>query len=128
MKFVIDRSTWRCGGDKKPSKKGRGDTRLLNKQGFMCCLGSCALQVGADKTSIKNFYLPKDTKLVLPVLTKEENNGDWKFVKDSKLSYTAVCINDRDDISQKEREHKLKMLFKRNHHELVFRGKFATKS
>lgn len=42
MKFVIDRSKW------KNARYGKGWTELLNRQGYMCCLGQvCELACAA---------------------------------------------------------------------------------
>lgn len=126
MKFVVDRSKWRCGGNsKKANKIGKGSTNLRNNQGFMCCLGHCALQLGATTKDITRKPMPHDVVINLPILVTKPNQ--YGLVGDSMLSKRAANINDDSTLSLTQREKKLKAVFKRNHHEIIFKGK-AVKS
>lgn len=120
MKFVVDRSKWRCGSDSF-NKVGKGMTSLLNSDGFMCCLGHCALQVGATASQIKNNGMPRNTDVVLPVLSKKHKV--YNFIIDTRLSEAAAKINDDVSITTNERERKLRSLFSKFKHKLVFKGK-----
>ncbi len=126
MKFTINRAKWRCGGIEttwNPNKNlvGKGDTALLNPEGFMCCLGQIACQLGVKKKDILEEAEPCDINKELPVLTKRlDNFGEYD---NSQLSSQAMRINDDPNLSLAERERKLKSLFSKFHHTLVFKGK-----
>lgn len=119
MKFVVDRSKWRCGGSRVTTKVGEGATRLLNLEGFMCCLGQCAIQLGKTPYDILNKAMPHQIGKIT-VLSKRHQNEDFPI--DTQLSKRAAEINDDVTITLSEREKKLTRLFKRNHHDLVFVG------
>ena len=53
MEFIIDRSKWRCGGQGKNSR-GKGSVKLLNNEGFMCCLGQTCSQTGIENEDLLN--------------------------------------------------------------------------
>lgn len=51
--YTLDCARWRCGEDlgfgnvqQIDNSLGRGETALLNKEGYMCCLGQFAEQAG----------------------------------------------------------------------------------
>lgn len=126
MDFVVDRSKWRCGsiGD---NAKGLGNkTYLLNKEGFMCCLGHCELQLGRSKKIIFNKSLPSNIFISLSI---NNDNDPFVFknryghVASSDLSHDAVAINDDYKLTTPERERKLKELFKKHGHTIKFIGK-----
>lgn len=86
MKFTIDRSKWRFGGDSYNLINLFGDTLLCNAADFMCCLGHVSLQLGIPKEAICGIASP-DTllfKLVGQQLTEED-----------RQSITAVNAVDR---------------------------------
>ncbi len=58
-KYILDYSTWRCGDD-GVNKVGYGTTMLLNKEGYMCCLGQFCIQEGASKEKILEKAEPID--------------------------------------------------------------------
>lgn len=121
MKFVVDRSKWRCGFDSS-NQAGHGETNLLNGDGFMCCLGHCALQAGAKKKDIKDKLMPNNISFHIPVLNKESKTYPGWY-KDTKLSEAAAKINDDSELTLKQRERKLRSLFSKFKHKLVFKGK-----
>jgi hypothetical protein len=54
--LIIDRAKWRTGGN-SPIQTGVGRTRLLNKEGYMCCLGFRCHQMGIpEKDLLKAGY------------------------------------------------------------------------
>lgn len=45
---------WRCGSDsaRQNARLGLGETRMLNEQGYMCCLGQFAAQAGVAPSEL----------------------------------------------------------------------------
>ena len=124
MEFVVKRSKWRAGDD-GVNAIGKGETNLLNEEGFMCCLGHCALQLGAKKSEIDGQAMPKDILdkndafKYVPILNVKKG----EFINDSKLSEQAATINDDDKLTTEQRERKLKSLFSKFKHSITFVGK-----
>ena len=56
--FTIDCNTWRC-GDNGDYKLGEGSTVLLNKEGYMCCLGQVALQLDVHEADLLGVGEPE---------------------------------------------------------------------
>lgn len=117
MEYVLDLSTWRCGMDMEVnpaivtfnSSRGTGTTSLLNGEGFSCCLGQFAIQVGVPKevlrdrnypNSIGNFecMIPNemvfnpayDTNFVL-------RNPKTRLFENTPLASILAKINDGND-------------------------------
>lgn len=98
--YVLDYSLWRCGGDvTEVSKEGETAlgvgqvTRMLNKQGRMCCLGQFAIQKGVpEQTLLKGGASPR---IVADTLGERY---DPLFVtegaKNTGLSDVLMYIND----------------------------------
>jgi hypothetical protein len=101
-KFVLDYSKWRSGGDSE-TKVGDGKTCLLNKDGYMCCLGQWALQEGAPTTILLGAGEPNDLKVDDDEFGDE--NGKRLFFDDpqitplasSQFCNKAIDINDDTD-------------------------------
>ena len=99
MKVTIDRSKWRRGDT------GSGDTQLLNKEGYMCCLGFCALAAGLTEEQIINRATPRQ----VPV------RGEWELFwqalnglsVSTKLTREAVYLNDTHSMTDEKREKEL---------------------
>lgn len=122
MKFVIDRSVWRCGGG-GPAKHGTGCTYLLNEQGFMCCLGMVAKQLGYKDKEILNCGEPDEVDSDREnLLVRKIDGSDFNtYHKNSELSSKAIEINDDDDkLNDEERELRLVALFAQEGHEVEF--------
>lgn len=118
-RLVIDRATWRWGGDDLDSKFG--DTQLINKAGFKCCLGFDALACGISSKSINEVYEPcyVTRKSVWRDKLKKDSGRTW--------AYEAMELNDNGGISNAGREVNLIEHFK--YHpmgpvELVFEGEY----
>jgi len=111
--LIINRNKWRRGYVKT------GRTELLNNCGFMCCLGFHSLQfTKAEKEDIKDRSLPSDISCNIGrtiLLVKQKI--------DSAFSDEAANINDNRIISEKQREYKLKKLFKSKNYHIKFTGK-----
>jgi hypothetical protein len=124
MKFIVERSKWRSGGDNGKHQVGKGFTFLENKEGFMCCLGFCAKQLGYR--NIVSLGEPEDIELSSDesnAILDFHNNEHGRYYSNSILSKKAIFINDDDEINQKEREKQLRELFKKHGHQIVFKGK-----
>lgn len=125
MKFVVNRSKWRAGGWKE-NAIGEGPTSLRNSEGFMCCLGHCALQLGAKPKEIIECAMPNEIAdkngeyKILPIITTKVSGQE--YAEYSSLSEQAAEINDDDTLTQVQRERKLKSLFSKFKHELEFVG------
>lgn len=112
MKFKIDRKVWRCGYGRYDSL-GRGQVRLLNREGYMCCLGQCLQQSGLEKHYLLDKHFPSNLNVFVEYFTNDN-------CSDSELSREAYIINDDERINQTEREEKLQKLFEKYGHELEF--------
>lgn len=120
MKFTIELSKWRSGRFSM-TQTGSGLTKLLNHEGYMCCLGFCALQIGYSIEDIKNKDMPSDilqedlvpNPLVVECYNLFHSSGN------SELSKEAMFINDSElPIETKMKE--LTKLFNECGHELEF--------
>lgn len=125
--LIIDRSKWRTGGDHNffksiQSMTGKGDTQLLNDQGFMCCLGFRCHQMGVPKKELLNMATPDCLNdWDIPDLLTTSPLGT---VIDSKFTTEAIRINDNPDISSKEREKQIKEHFATIGVTVEFTGKY----
>jgi hypothetical protein len=124
--LIIDRSKWRTGGDGE-HQAGEGETRLLNAQGYMCCLG---------------FYLKDVAKLNKMILIEQaaprwfiglkeiyDNNDDVKllvrkinddYYLNSDFCQSAIHVNDDVNLPSDEREETLKTMFLEKGVEVLF--------
>lgn len=140
-KFVIDRATWRC-GDKGKYQHGRLPTLLLGSDGMMCCLGHCAIQLGATPEDIDDVGEPSDipfgklsafskatpelnSDCIIAVATTSDLDNESGEYLTSELGNEAITINDDMNITREERESKLTALFARHGHELTFTGDYT---
>lgn len=105
-KYILDISKWRSGGN-GVNKVGEGETMLLNKEGFMCCLGQFCSQEGVAAELLEGVFQPEDvcTDIHLPLMIK-----DGVQLRDSYFSSAAIAINDCEDTPVSEKIKKLKSL------------------
>ena len=99
--FVLDVSKWRCGGSICTSNLviGEGDTKLLNEEGYMCCLGQFAEQAGFVKDLLMNVNYPD---MILRYTDRESLTESQKDYLDifvvngfmTKLSMELSQLND----------------------------------
>ena len=111
--LIIDRSKWRT------DSHGKGDTLLLNNEGYMCCLGFRCHQMGIPKKEILNICLPYylSYKWIIPDLI-DENGCTSQFSED------AAEINDDPDLTNKERERLIIEHFKTKDIIVKFVGRY----
>lgn len=118
-KIVIDRSKWRT-GDISDNATGKGrNTRLLNEEGYKCCLGFMTQQI--TKKKISDVAYPGNCDFSVPCLnTKYCLTSRYK---NTELSSAAMDINDSHVTTLKEKEVALKELFKNTPISITFKGK-----
>lgn len=116
-KFVIDRTIWRCGKGSDPRyNRGEGLTRLLNKEGYMCCLGQICKQIGYDDEDIIDIGTPYPLRRINHGVLLDDNYFD-SF---SSFFALAIQINDDPYITNEERERQLIELGKKSDIEIEF--------
>ena len=94
-KLKLNIHTWISGRDYGQST-GYGYAELRNSEGYMCCLGQFAKQLGAKNSDIADRTDPCQMKRVPTLL------------KDTRWCNKAIDINDGDYISIKDRIDNLK--------------------
>lgn len=112
-KFTIRRSKWRRGGIQYNNDKGQ--TFLLNNQGYMCCLGFATNQIcRIPKKDLLEQGAPTCVFENKSTFTDEGGcNND--------LTKRAIRINDACNISDKVREKRLTALFKKHDIKVTFK-------
>ena len=120
MHFKVDRSKWRRGHTKMRMETA-GPPCLLNEEGNSCCLGFCALQLGLSPSEI--FYVAYPNGIGHPL--KDFNQpgelpGSWL---NTLLSVGAAGLNENCELTEAEREKKLKALFRQHGHTISFHGR-----
>lgn len=88
-KLTLDVSKWRSGGA-SVNMIGDGCTLLLNKEGYMCCLGQFCLQAGCTKEEVLERLGPRS--LNFPVVGLSYKNR--KRVEVTNFANVAMQIND----------------------------------
>lgn len=103
--LVLDCSKWICGHliDPPENKLGKGNTAMLNDQGYMCCLGQFSKQAGLTDDELKN-------KEIMADLNKQVDGLCYKGC-DTQLADDAITINDMYSMTIKKRIIELKKLF-----------------
>jgi hypothetical protein len=97
MKIIIDRDRWARGYKNHPAM-------LLNKNGNMCCLGFCAVQLfGFSPEEIRG----KST--LYPWMEAKENKKTYETLQ--KIQVEFMNVNDKPKIRDLDREKKLQNMF-----------------
>jgi hypothetical protein len=130
--LVIDRSKWRTGNDGE-HQTGEGDTRLINKQGYMCCLGFYMRDLAnVDENVLLNEETPAHAAHVGIAKDFYNQNEDVKLLVTnigdrtySDYFHTEFCekamkTNDNPRLTSEEREGCIKALFLKNGVEVSF--------
>lgn len=120
--LILDEATWRCGNcsGNSNNRRGEGPTRLLNDEGFMCCLGQFALQLDSllKEDKLNRCSTPSSLNRAIDLLTRVLGNG---MVMDSNLSKMAMSINDDSDTTIEQKVEKLSSLFEEFGYKIVFK-------
>lgn len=124
MKFTIDRRKWRCGHEGQ-YQRGRGDTAMLNEEGFMCCLGHCALQIDPEMPSDDLLGIAEPAELDDELMPLSELSDDNGWTCNTELSDLAIEINDNDSFDDATREAKLAALFAEHGHQIEFTNEYV---
>lgn len=133
IKVVIDRGKWRtgsCGRD----QTGKGDTALLNKEGYMCCLGFCMVASKVAKKNllgvsapgsclIQDAIDPNKARRSSGVRALTQKSSLTKF-KNSIFAHNAMDINDSVESTPEEKEQQLLKLFKDSVFDIEFTGSY----
>lgn len=112
--LILDYNKWRCGKWSRDdnNRLGCGGTSLKNSQGSMCCLGQFCQQA-----KIKELFYdePCDIDKLITGLTKyKKYKGDTvSYITNTKLSESAMGINDDENTTVAEKVRKLKSLFQK---------------
>lgn len=126
--LTIDRSKWRTGSD-GPHHTGKGLTQLLNKQGFMCCLGFRCNQMGVLKKDLLGKSEPNDLsdEYDIPDLVEDKPIYDWlgaMYYENTDFTREAIQINDDNSLTKKERERRIKEHFQKINVKVIFKNKY----
>ena len=123
---VIDRATWRFGGDVSmtgdsiDAKFGR--TKLLNDKGFKCCLGfACGQLYGVPENKLRNQIGPAE---VIKKTEWEDTVFSKKISENETFDSCAIGINDGFIFARKDRESDLISLFADVGIKLSFTGRY----
>lgn len=119
-KITIDRSKWRT-GDHGENATGKGETALINKQGYKCCLGFVAQQAG-PRQALKGIGEPSGCQKHIKGLTVVNQYNNFK---NTQLTFNAMNINDDESTTPRQKEKKLRTLFKNSPYQLVFEGEYT---
>ena len=118
--LVLNESIWRCGDDSKdPSKsRGTGYTKLLNEEGYMCCLGQFSLQLSPElkRADLLHRHFPQNLEIAVEDLTAKA----YGELKDTELSKKAVAINDNSHSTISEKVKELTELFAKYEYKIIF--------
>lgn len=119
--FTIDCNTWRC-GDNGKYKLGEGNTALLNKKGYMCCLGQVALQLDVHEADLLGKGEPDQLDIDIELLTIRYNSDEEELsiIANSELSSDAMRINDSTESTVSQKMKELKELFNEDGYDLEF--------
>ena len=112
MKYIINRSKW------KNARWGKGATRMLNAEGYMCCLGQICKQMGMPDVQLLDKGTPHSAGCTDRLLMN--NRG-----VNNHLSCDAMATNDHLAFSDEQREAELVKMFGDVGVEIVFEGEYA---
>lgn len=117
--LTINRAKWRTGDGSISNRTGKGFTKLLNTQGYMCCLGFRCNQMGIPKSELLGIFMPDGLshKYEIPDLIIKNGNS-------SNFSITASNINDNEDITPEEKEKLITKHFAEKNIKVIFKGKY----
>lgn len=122
----IDRAKWT--GVDRDIPGWRDDNALVTKDGRMCCLGFLGAACGITDKTMRDKGMPDDLG--------GRNNSKWpKAFRPSENEeyhtgpmWRAASLNDKPEMPLKEKERKLKLLFKENGIKLTFHGSAKRKA
>ena len=117
--YQLDVSKWRCGNESEPNSFfGKGDTAMLNHEGYMCCLGQFAKQKGVAEHLLLDEATPEcansnyDPAFCFFGLDDEE-------YENTNLAYTLMKINDDPTSTPKEKIDSIRKELEKEGHTLT---------
>jgi len=125
---------WRCGTEQEETintsetARGNGCTRLLNEQGFMCCLGQFSMQLDetiTDRHLLSNVS-PDSLNKLIPDLTYADHHIDAhtnsmrRTIRNTSEVNEAIVINDDQNTTVKEKIKRLKNILSKMGYDLIF--------
>ena len=125
-KIYIDRSKWRTGpsdiyeAEIGEHVTGKGQTQLLNSQGYKCCLGFVCQQAG-PRQRIRG----KGDPYALEKPVEGLSIRDVVNMIQTPLTNKAMYINDDGATTPRQKERLLRSLFKDSPYQLVFEGEYT---
>ena len=118
--IIIDRNRWVHAG-----RENAGKTKLLNDEGYQCCLGFYCEQSGIPRSLLRNRTVPVEDsswREAVPALYQTCDVPPWHPAWLSLFCANAIRLNDDVSLRDEEREQGLIDLFRENGIELVFIG------
>ncbi len=106
QELTLDCSKWRCGGFGK-NTYGQGSTALLNKEGFMCCLGQFGEQLGVPEDLLLDHHVPSEIDEGYQTLYEQAGLLN-DSLREESLSDTLVAINDNSFSTPEEKIEQIK--------------------
>lgn len=122
--LVIDRAHWRNGGMSQ-FHHGVGATQLLNRDGFQCCLGFAAEQLGCSRDLLLNAGMPFFSCLAGTYLQHEDGRYKPFVYNIDSTKRAAVIINDDPNTTRSCKELELFMLGKKHRIFVKFVGEYT---
>ena len=114
--LTLDYAKWVHGN----SSEKRGDSALLNDEGYQCCLGQFAQQAGVSRKDMKREDGPSALTCAITNLSTRPSEKTIKsrlrvglraWPKSTKLTSRAITINDSYDTTIAKKVSKLRKLF-----------------
>lgn len=118
MDFILNVEKWRCGGftGDAYTTLGKGETKLKNNEGYMCCLGQFISQIDPN-LNLTEMYEPCDLDILIEGLTQYFEPGDSSVIN-TTFSAHAIEINDNPATSVRSKIKQLRKLCKEHGHTL----------
>lgn len=101
--FTLDYSKWRCGyttPDLCKNQLGMGAVRMLNAEGYSCCIGQFSQQLGIDKDSLIDKSSPADVRTPINLFNKPSATSGYN---DTALTEDCIVINDDPKTTPQEK-------------------------
>ena len=123
--YTLDVSKWRCGCD-GPNKLGEGDTLLLNKKGFSCCLGQFVLDAGVDPELMLDEPFGEPSELAKSLGKAYDSNfvepGTISQWQNTDLAQELIDINDYPSTTPQQKIKEIRRALEKEGHTLKVIG------
>jgi hypothetical protein len=121
QRLVLDCEKWRCGdnGEGTVNALGKGLTRLLNNEGYMCCLGQFAEQAGADP---EDLYCAMPCEIGYCIQGLNKYDGYDREYEDTVISDKCSEVNDDPNTTIVQKIKKIRSILKRSGRTLIVKN------